>query len=184
MKKTNLQHLDEFLHLKTVKLHYIELYCPFTLIHYTTLEWLYTTLTSLYNVHLLTPQFHIIKLGLTGVYIFSYFCSKTLIVGTHYNRLIEAVLMCTHNLCFRAKIKKYHFYLNIIVFTAVKNCTILHGHVIVMFRFYNCEFMTSYPHSLILDLQKQTCKSSITFFINNLIFKKIITKRSAIFSLY
>ena len=27
-------------------------------------------------------------------------------MGTHYNRLIEAVLMSTHNLCFRAKIRK------------------------------------------------------------------------------
>ena len=26
---------------------------------------------------LLTPQFYIVKLGLTGVYMFSYFCSKT-----------------------------------------------------------------------------------------------------------
>ena len=38
--------------------------------------------------------------------IFLFFCSKTLIVGTHSNRLIEAVLMSTHNLCFRAKIRE------------------------------------------------------------------------------
>ena len=29
------------------------------------------------NVHPLTPQIYIVKLGFTGVYIFSYFCSKT-----------------------------------------------------------------------------------------------------------
>ena len=40
------------------------------------------TKTSPYNEHPLTPHFYIAKLGLTGVYIFSYFCSKTLIVGT------------------------------------------------------------------------------------------------------
>ena len=33
----------------------------------------------------------------------SYFCSKTQIVGTRKNRLSEAVLTCTHNLCFEKK---------------------------------------------------------------------------------
>ena len=31
-------------------------------------------------------------------------------MGTHKNRLIEAVLMSTHNLCFRAKIRKKNVY--------------------------------------------------------------------------
>ena len=31
---------------------------------------------------------------------------KTLIVGIHSNRLAEAVLMSTHNLCYRTKIRK------------------------------------------------------------------------------
>ena len=35
-----------------------------------------------YNVYPLTPNFYIVKLGLTGVFNFSYFCSKTYIVGT------------------------------------------------------------------------------------------------------
>ena len=39
------------------------------------------------------------------VIFFSYFCSKQ-IVGTHLNRLAEAVLTSTHNLCFGAKIRK------------------------------------------------------------------------------
>ena len=39
--------------------------------------------TSPCNEDPLTPHFYIVKLGFTGVYIFSYFCSKTLIVGTH-----------------------------------------------------------------------------------------------------
>ena len=38
--------------------------------------------------------------------IFFLFLLKTLIVGTRYNRLGEAVLMSTHNLCFGAKIRK------------------------------------------------------------------------------
>ena len=41
-----------------------------------------STKTSPCNEHPLTSHFYIVKLGFTGVYIFSYFCSKTLIVGT------------------------------------------------------------------------------------------------------
>ena len=39
-------------------------------------------------------------------YIFFLFLLKTLIVGVRENHLSEAVLMSTHNLCFRAKIRK------------------------------------------------------------------------------
>ena len=39
-------------------------------------------------------------------FIFFLFLLKTLIVGTRWNRLIEAVLTSTHNLCFGAKIRK------------------------------------------------------------------------------
>ena len=38
--------------------------------------------------------------------IFFLFLLKTLIVGTRKNHLSEAVVMSTHNLCFRAKIRK------------------------------------------------------------------------------
>ena len=64
------------------------------------------TKTSPCNEHPLTPNFYIVKLGFKGVYNFSYFCSKTSIVGTRKNRLAEAVLTCTHNQCFGAKIRK------------------------------------------------------------------------------
>ena len=41
------------------------------------------TKTCLYNADPLKPHFYIVKLGFTWVYIiFSYFCSKTYIVGT------------------------------------------------------------------------------------------------------
>ena len=44
-----------------------------------------------------------------------------------------AVLTCTHNLCFEQKKENYHiFHLKIIVFTAVKYCSILHRRVFVM----------------------------------------------------
>ena len=41
--------------------------------------------------------------------------------------------MCTHNLCFEQNKKNIKiFQLKIAIFTAVKNCTILHGRVCVM----------------------------------------------------
>ena len=45
------------------------------------------TKTSPCNEYPLTPHFCIVKLQFTGVFIFSYFCSKTWIVGTRKNRL-------------------------------------------------------------------------------------------------
>ena len=56
-------------------------------------------------------------------------------MGTRLNRLIEAVLTCTHNICFEQKYensKKNQ--LKIVIFTAVKNRCILHGRVFVMYR--------------------------------------------------
>ena len=38
--------------------------------------------------------------------IFLIYLIKTLTVGTHESHLGEAVLTCTHNLCFGAKIRK------------------------------------------------------------------------------
>ena len=47
----------------------------------------------------------------------------------------KAVLTSTQDLCFEQKIKKkntHFFYLKIIIFTSVKYCSKLHGHVCVM----------------------------------------------------
>ena len=57
----------------------------------------------------LNPTF-IVKLGFTGVYIIFLFCSKTWIVGTRYNSLIEGVLTSTYNLCFKQKYEKYQIF--------------------------------------------------------------------------
>ena len=54
-------------------------------------------LTSPCNVDPLTPHFYIVKLGFTGVFIFSYFCCKTYIVGTQ-------------DLCFGQKKEKYNIF--------------------------------------------------------------------------
>ena len=68
----------------------------------------------------LTPHVYIVKLGFTGVdIIFS-----------------EAVLTCTHDLCFEQKKYITIFHLKTFIFSAVKSYSILHGHVFVMF--YNC----------------------------------------------
>ena len=40
------------------------------------------------------------------ILIFFYFCSKHIIVGTRKNRLADAVLTSTYNLCFGARIRK------------------------------------------------------------------------------
>ena len=65
------------------------------------------TKTCLYNFYPLKPHFYVVKLGFTGVYIiFLIFAQKTQIVGTRQNRLCEAVLTSTHNLCFKQKYEK------------------------------------------------------------------------------
>ena len=54
-------------------------------------------------------------------------------MGTRYNRLSEAVLTCTHNLCFEQKYEKSKkLSPKIVIFTAVKNHYMLHGRVFVM----------------------------------------------------
>ena len=81
------------------------------------------------NVYPLTHHFYIVKLGFTGVYIFSYFALN---IDCGYS--CEAVLTCTLNLCFEQKIlrKNKKNKLKIVIFSAVKNRCILHGRVFVM----------------------------------------------------
>ena len=50
----------------------------------------------------LKPHFYIIKLGLAGVYLFSYFFLRKHRLWV-LARLVQAVLICTHNLCFERK---------------------------------------------------------------------------------
>ena len=40
---------------------------------------------------------------------FAYFCIKTYVVGAHYNRLGEAILMSTHTICFYEDLTKLSF---------------------------------------------------------------------------
>ena len=71
-----------------------------------------TTKTCLYKYDPLKPHLY----SKTGVYkgidYFSYFCSKTKMMGTRSNRLDDAVLTSTHNLCFEQKYEKYQNFLS------------------------------------------------------------------------
>ena len=90
--------------------------------------------TSPCNEHPLTPHFYIVKLGCTGVYIFFLFL------------VTEAVLTCTHNLCFEQKQEKnqkissknYHFYsceiLQNIARTCLRNVNVSKADVHVIHR--------------------------------------------------
>ena len=54
-------------------------------------------------------------------------------MGTRKNRLTEAVLTSTHNLCFEQKYEKYqNFYLKIFIFLVVKFSIYLNRRVFVM----------------------------------------------------
>ena len=73
--------------------------------------------TCLYNFDPLKPHFSIVKLGFTGVYIIFLILLKNIDCGTLQNRLAEAVLTSTHNLCFEQKYEKYqNFYLKTFIF--------------------------------------------------------------------
>ena len=39
---------------------------------------------------------------------FSYFSIKTYVVGTHWKRLVEALPMSTHNICFYGELENYY----------------------------------------------------------------------------
>ena len=91
------------------------------------------TKTSSCNEHPLTPHFYIVKLRITGVYIFFLFLLQNMDCGYSLEPP-QAVLMCTYNQSFEQKeekhIKKNHLKMNI--FTAVKYYCIFHGRVFVM----------------------------------------------------
>ena len=71
------------------------------------LESIYIMKTCLCNVYPLEPHFYIAKLVYTGVYLFLLFLLQNIDCGYSLERLGEAVLMCTHSLCFEQKQQKY-----------------------------------------------------------------------------
>ena len=84
--------------------------------------------------------------------------------GIHYFLIFalkhtsEAVLTCTHNICFEQKYENSKTnQLKTVIFTAVKNPCMLHGRVFVMKRIQN---MLSISVSKILENENTTKKST------------------------
>ena len=75
-------------------------------------------ITCLCNLYPLTPHLYIVKLG------FTFFLILAL------KPRMSSVLMCTTIYVLKKNIIIFH--LKVIIFTAVKNCCILHMHVFVM----------------------------------------------------
>ena len=86
------------------------------------------------NLHLFSHHYYILELGCSGVYLFSLiFALKHRLWLLFRNRLTEAVLTCTHDLCFEQKLAKIiFFYLKISIFTAFHHHCILYKHVSVL----------------------------------------------------
>ena len=83
-------------------------------------------ITCLCNVDPLSSYIDVVKLLFIGA--IHYFLNFALKIDCEYS--------CTHNLCFEQKRKNITiFHLKIIVFAAVKNCSIQHRRVIVMKSF-------------------------------------------------
>ena len=101
------------------------------------------TKTCLYNVDPLKPQFYIVKLGFTGVYII-------FLIFARIHRLWvlgEAVLTSTHNLCFEQKYEKILGFLSkfiLVFFFQVKFSIYLNRRVFVMITSSNAPFRTHY----------------------------------------
>ena len=102
-------------------------------------------LTSPCNVDPLTPHFYKVKLGLTGVFIFSYFCSKkhrSRSMFTRKNCLTEAVLTCTNNLCVEQTYEKSRNF-------SIENCN-FYSHEQSLYIAWACIVMLVFKRKQIL----------------------------------
>ena len=70
------------------------------------------TKTYLYNLDPIKPRFYTENWGLRGVYIIFLIFAQNIDCGTRWNRLGEAVLTSTHNLCFEQKYEKIFYFLS------------------------------------------------------------------------
>ena len=61
------------------------------------------TKTCPYNVHPLESHLYIVKMGFAGVCLFFLILLQIRHLVTRLNRLEEALLMCTHDVCFEQK---------------------------------------------------------------------------------
>ena len=84
-------------------------------------------ITSPCNEYTLTPNVYILKLGFTEVYIFFLFLLLKIECGRFYR--LPTIYVFSKNM----KMVKI-FQLKIVIFTAVKNCFMLHVRVFVMIQ--------------------------------------------------
>ena len=63
-------------------------------------------------------------------------------MGTHENRLAEAVLTSTHNLCFEQKYEKYQFSFENFQFLEVQFSLYLNRRVFVMTSLFTCDVIS------------------------------------------
>ena len=94
---------------------------------------------SPWNKYPLTPHFYIVKLGFTGVYIFSYFLLQNIDCGYSFEPP-----HCKN----KKNIKTIHLKINI--FTALEYFSILHGRVFVMLWVLGKCCIILFRHSLCL----------------------------------
>ena len=92
--------------------------------------------------HPLTPHFYIVKLGFTRVYIIFLFLLLNIDRGYSFEPPHWGGSNVYPRSMFWAKIRKisHLFHLKVIIFTTVKYCSILHGHVCVMSQDFFCLF--------------------------------------------
>ena len=129
------------------------------------------TKTSLYNFNPRKPQFYIVKLGFTGVYII-------FLISAHKQRLwvlVEAVLTSTHNLCFEQKYERYqNFFTWKFSFLVIKFSVYLNRRVFVMeaqATLYHASSSVQQPQFNYLNIQRTLLlpliinysRSSVTF---------------------
>ena len=99
-------------------------------------------------------------------------------MGTRLNRLDEAVLTSTHNLCFEQKYKKYqNFYLKNCHFLVVKFSMYLNRRVFVMFILFalHCLYFSVMDHLFQLV---NTKINEVRFPIHNFVFFNTLEYRN------
>ena len=94
-------------------------------------------LTCPCNVYLLTPHFYIVKLGFTkGIHYFLIFALKHILwILVRTVSLRRFLRVPTINVLSKNKKNITFFHLKILIFTALKTRSVLHGHDFVMQRY-------------------------------------------------
>ena len=105
----------------------------------------------------LKPEFYIVKLGFTGVYIIFLISAQNIDCGYSLEPPPEAVLTCTHNLCFAQKYEKYQSF-----YRRIFSCG---GDIHVYFKqacFRNDNDKTNTAYETIAARVKKNCNRETT----------------------